>query len=71
MKAADRNYTEVMRQLVAKGADLSLQDSAGATALMWAAHRGYSEAVELLLSAGADVNVKNKGWLYGFNDCSI
>jgi len=32
---------------------VNLQDSAGATALMWAVHRGYGEAVAVP-KAGAD-----------------
>jgi len=39
-------------------ADVNLQDSAGATALMWAVHRGYGAG--LLLRAGADVNLKTE-----------
>lgn len=40
---------------------MNFQDSAKATALMWAASVGYGEIVQLLLQAGADVNLKNRG----------
>ena len=40
---------------------MNLQNSAGATALMWAVAEGYSQAVVMLLQAGADVDLKNQG----------
>ena len=58
--AAEAHDTEILRLLLAAGADVNAQDSDGKTALMTAAgkHDGL-EKVRLLLASGADVNYKN------------
>ena len=63
MDAAARGYTETVRSLLEKGADINATDNAGHTALMQAAFGGYTAAVRLLLEKGAQVNGKdNDGW---------
>lgn len=52
-----------IRQLLDAGADASITDEAGETALMHAARHGQLAAVETLIAAGADVNAKSpQGW---------
>ena len=48
------------RMLLAKGADLDLQDNRGRTALMIAAELNHAAAVDLLLAHGADKTLKDK-----------
>src|SRR5688572_3123097 len=74
VRAALCGDIEVMRMLLAKGADPTIKTTDGTTALMAAAGVGYTEgfiqyrskedsiaAVKLLLELGADVNAKNDG----------
>ena len=74
IRAALCGDIEVMRMLLAKGADPNIKTTDGTTALMAAAGVGYTEgfiqyrskedsiaAVKLLLELGADVNAKNDG----------
>ena len=74
VRAALCGDIEVMRMLLAKGADPKIKTTDGTTALMAAAGVGYTEgfiqyrskedsiaAVKLLLELGADVNAKNDG----------
>ena len=56
--ATDRDYPDIARALIAKGAT----DQATGyldTALMWAAARGYRDIVQSLLAGGSDVNARN------------
>ena len=41
------------------GADVSIGDTVGWTALMWAANHGRTSTVEALLAAGSDVDARN------------
>jgi ankyrin repeat protein len=51
-----------MGELIAYGAEVNLQDDAGATAIMYAIDKGQVEAVKFLLSNGADLTLKtNQG----------
>ena len=47
--------TEIIEPLLAKGAQLDIQDNWGKTALIHAASRGYTSTVATLLHAGADI----------------
>ena len=49
----DDAHVEVVRRLVAAGADVNLPDQAGTTPLRHAAQRGYLDMVEILQAAGA------------------
>ena len=54
--AAGWGRVRVLKQLLDAGADHSLTDSGGFTAMTVAAQRGFLEIVQLLLAAGIDVN---------------
>jgi ankyrin repeat protein len=49
-----------VRLLVAKAADLDVQDQDLWTALHWAAHKGHAEIVQLLISKGADLTLRKR-----------
>jgi ankyrin repeat protein len=57
--AAGNNNKEMMRLLLAKGADVNDKDNQGSVPLGIAAMMGCKDAAELLLSNGAEINVKN------------
>ncbi len=57
--AAQRGEWDVVRALVAQGADVTAPQGDGATALHWAAYRAEREVADLLILAGADVNAAN------------
>jgi hypothetical protein len=56
MSAAYLGATELVEDLLRRGADLAAQDEDGFTALMYAANGDQDEMVKLLIGAGADVN---------------
>lgn len=58
--AAGRGDIEVVRQLLAQGADVRAQDENGRTALIAAAYRNALAVADALIQAGADVNVQDK-----------
>ncbi|KAK4182741.1 ankyrin repeat-containing domain protein [Podospora australis] len=51
-RAAVNGHDEVVAFLLEKGADVSLPDNAGKTALWWACWRGHDKIVSLLLDCG-------------------
>ena len=53
-KACDKGYLEIVKCLLAAGADKEKDASDGLTPLIWAAIWGHVEIVQLLLSYGAD-----------------
>lgn len=59
MIAAKSGFTDVIKALVQRGADVNVKSSAnGMTALHFAANFGQVEAVKELLSLNADVNIQ-------------
>lgn len=50
--AAVNGHTEVIKRLLAEGADPDLKDNQGCTALLLAARNGHVKAVELSLTTG-------------------
>jgi ankyrin repeat protein len=58
MYAAFNGQAEIVKKLIAAGADVNLQDNTGTSALMFAASApGGTETVQLLLDAGAKINM--------------
>lgn len=57
--ASERGHLEVMRELVASGADIEARDCKGRTALHYAAKHAAYEAGMVLIQAGADVSARD------------
>lgn len=57
MMAANKGFTQIVKLLLEKGADIDAKGESGWTALMNAT--GHPDIVKLLLEHGADVNAKN------------
>ena len=55
-----RDNKERVEKLLARGADVKIQDNDGDTALHGAAQTGNVEIMRILLDKGAEVNAKNK-----------
>ena len=61
--ASSRGKDEVIKLLIARGADINASDKEGATVLMVAWMTKNPTTINLLLKHGADVNIKDKeGW---------
>ncbi|HSA85624.1 MAG TPA: ankyrin repeat domain-containing protein [Nitrospira sp.] len=58
--AVRRGDTEIVRDLLARGADPNARDRHGQTAVMIAAHAGHAATVQLLIDHGANLNVTAK-----------
>lgn len=56
----EEKRVEATKLLLEKGADPSLKDKDGWTALMWAAWSGFPKVTELLTAANADIAVADK-----------
>ena len=57
MEAASAGHTDIVRLLIAHGADVNAQSSSGNTPLMYACAGGHEDVVRVLLEAGAHVEV--------------
>ena len=55
------DHTDVMKALLAKGANMEATHAQKWTALLWAGDKDLAEAAQLLTAAGANVNAKGKG----------
>ncbi|MBZ5632575.1 MAG: ankyrin repeat domain-containing protein [Acidobacteriia bacterium] len=65
MDAARTGNAEVVRMLLARGADANARESSlGETALMWAAAENHPEAVRALIEHGADPNTRSDKLVY-------
>ena len=65
MTASRTGNAEVVRMLLARGADANArEDSLGETALMWAAAENHPEAVRALIEHGADPNARSDKLVY-------
>jgi uncharacterized protein len=65
MTAARTGNAEVVRMLLARGADANARESSlGETALMWAAAENHPEAVGALIEHGADPNTRSDKLVY-------
>ena len=58
MRAAKRDYKDIVRVLLDNGANVNVEDNKGKTAIMGAAKKGNKTICKKLLEAGADVNKK-------------
>ena len=59
MRAAKRDYKDIVRVLLDNGADVNQVDNKGKTAIMGAAKKGNKTILKKLIEAGADVNAKD------------
>jgi hypothetical protein len=63
IEAARKGKTEIVVNLLTKGADIEMKDRDGRTPLMFAAQYGRTATVQLLLSKGAKPDVRDaNGW---------
>ena len=59
--AAMYNETDVIRELLQRGADVNKRDrNHGQTALHWSAMNNSTDAIQLLLENGASTTIKDK-----------
>jgi hypothetical protein len=56
-------HTDIVKALLAHGADVNAKESRGRTALIYAAYNGHTDIVKALLAGGVDADVKNKDGL--------
>ena len=60
MLAARSGNVELVKTLLALGANPNARERAGQSALMWAAAEGHTAAIRTLLDAGAESNAKSE-----------
>ncbi len=60
MIASSKGYTDIVQELLDRGANVDLKDGFDTTALMIAARKGYTDIVQGLLWANANVDLQNK-----------
>jgi ankyrin repeat protein len=61
MRAAAIGHIELVRELIAEGADINQRGPRGSTALMFAAGAGHLDVVQELVQRGADLLVREDG----------
>mmetsp|Transcript_46455 Transcript_46455/g.92008 ORF Transcript_46455/g.92008 Transcript_46455/m.92008 type:complete len:169 (-) Transcript_46455:264-770(-) len=66
--ACGAGKTEIVKQLLAFGADVNLPDKVGRNALMYASVWGFRDIVDLLIQSGADMYVVDND---GFTPMSV
>lgn len=59
LDAAYKDYVEVVKETLEKGADINAKDRYGNTSLHWATNNENADLVTFLLKKGADVNAKD------------
>ena len=63
LMACRNGHLEVVKALLADGADPDIQSENGSTALIWAAAKGYGEIAQVLLESGANKELADdQGW---------
>jgi len=62
-KASYHGHENIIKFLIANGAELNIKNYCGNTPLINAIIHGHKKCVELLIKAGADTNVKNVDYL--------
>ena len=59
----ENGHVDCLRELVAAGAEVNIQENDGWTALMLAAQNGHVDCLRELVVSGAEVNIQNNdGW---------
>jgi len=69
--AASYGHENIIKFLIANGAELNIKNYCGNTPLMNAIIHGHKKCVELLIANGADTNVKNMDYLSVLHVASI
>ncbi|WP_300747663.1 ankyrin repeat domain-containing protein, partial [uncultured Brachyspira sp.] len=59
IEAAKNGDIKKVKELLALGADINIQNNGGDTALIWSAYYGHTETVKELIKAGADINIQD------------
>src|SRR5262245_50987542 len=59
MYSSKLGRTEIVKELLLRGATVNNRAKSGATALIWAGEAGHIEIVTLLLNSGADPNAND------------
>ncbi|WP_300747704.1 ankyrin repeat domain-containing protein [uncultured Brachyspira sp.] len=59
IEAAKNGDIKKVKELLALGADINIQDDNSWTALIYAAWAGHTETVKELIKAGANLNIKD------------
>ena len=54
-----RSNSEIVKALIAAGANVNVPEADGTSALLWATYQSSPDLVQLLIKAGADVNAAN------------
>ena len=60
MIAARYGLTDMVEQLLYKGANTASMDNNGRTALMHAAEKGHPETIAMLIKGGSDIEARDK-----------